>query len=195
MFFWRSLTLHVPVFRVSKTKSLHPGCGLSKSYQLCIILQWDLPIIFLWRSAMFSLQLTSALKWFTTVTLTLSALTHWDHSTVLVHLGILEMVHSARTVSNNFRRLNAVKEMKTVHFIRHNSGEKFHTAHAAKKLFRSLSCRFCATVVNSWFSHRMESSPVLTLRIFQKVEGPFFTLCAWSKNEVFKWRKSEIELF
>ena len=125
---------------------------------------------------MFSLQLTSAPKCFTTVTFTLSALTHWDHSTVLVHLGFLEMAHSARTVSNNFRWLNAVKEMKTIYFIRNNSGEEFHTAHAAEKLFRSLSCHSCAAVVHSWFSHHMESSPVLTLRTFRKVEGPFFLL-------------------
>ena len=68
--------------------------------------------------------------------------------------------------SKNFRWLNAVKETKIEFFVRDNSGEKFLTAHAARRNFSEVICRACAVVIHSWFSHLHGKFCVLALRTF-----------------------------
>ena len=77
------------------------------------------------------------------------------------------------TRSNNFRWLNAVKETKIEFFVRDNSGEKFLTAHAARRNFSEVICRACAVVVHSWFSHLHGKFCVLALRTFPTRPAPF----------------------
>ena len=78
-----------------------------------------------------------------------------------------------RLESNNFRWLNAVKETKIEFFVRDNSGEKFLTAHAARRNFSEVICRACAVVVHSWFSHLHGKFCVLALRTFPTRPAPF----------------------
>ena len=84
-----------------------------------------------------------------------------------------------RIISNNFRWLNAVKEMKIVFFVRDNSGEKFLTAHAAGRNFSEVICRACAVVVHSWFSHLHGKFCVLALRTFPARPAPFAPRIWW----------------
>ena len=72
----------------------------------------------------------------------------------------------SRKKSNNFRWLNAVKETKIEFFVRDNSGEKFLTAHAARRNFSEVICRACAVVIHSWFSRLHGKFCVLALRTF-----------------------------
>ena len=80
---------------------------------------------------------------------------------------------------NNFCWLNAVKETKIVFFVRDNSGEKFLTAHAARRNFSEVICRACAVVVHSWFSHLYGKFCVLALRTFPARPAPFEPRIWW----------------
>ena len=85
--------------------------------------------------------------------------THLRHRT-------FALVRGQRCQSNNCRWLNAVKETKIEFFVRHNSEEKFLTAHAPWRNFSEVICRACAVVVHSWFSHLHGKFCVLALRTF-----------------------------
>ena len=87
--------------------------------------------------------------------------------------GFLCRVVLSGTKSNNFRWLNAVKETKIEFFVRDNSGEKFLTAHAARRNFSEVIYRACAVVVHSWFSHLHGKFCVLALRTFPTRPAPF----------------------
>ena len=85
------------------------------------------------------------------------------------NLGLLQ--EPFQVYCNKFRWLNAVKETKI--FVRDNSGEKFLTAHAARRNFSEVICRACAVVVHSWFSHLLGKFCVLALRTFPTRPAPF----------------------